>query len=301
MPPKTVESLRDLKILAVGETKGFQWPTLAFSLFVISMTLLSTWLAVTGRIPMLLGTVINAFFMTQGYTAVHECAHRNMNGRHRHLRWVNDVFGIAGFSFTLHSFTVHSHVHRLHHAHVNEIGRDTDAWVSEAPNFPTALLRALVFYFYTHLHFVKIYPLIAQKRKFLIRAILETAIPWVVAIGLCVIGYWREVTLLWFIPTLLAFAGVSLFVDWLPHHEVEKTGPFGHTLIRVPSKGLRGFVMKWAYNFHNYHLIHHLVPSVPWYAQERTFAKAEAFLNREGARIRYPAEHAGIPAPAPAE
>ncbi|MEZ5891554.1 MAG: fatty acid desaturase [Parvularculaceae bacterium] len=301
MAEQTVNSFRDLKLLARTETRGFQWPTLVLSATVISMTLLSTWLAVTDRIPMLVAMVINTFFMAQGYTAVHECAHRNMNGRHKKLNWVNDVFGCAGFVFTLHSFTVHSHVHRLHHSDINDIRRDTDAWVSEAPNFWNALARSLVFYFYTHWYFFKIYPLIANKRKFLIRAFLETAIPFGIAIWLSAIGYGREVLLLWVIPTILTFSVVSMMIDWIPHHVPEHISDIDHTLIRVPSKTWRGWLMKWAYGFHNYHLIHHLVPNVPWYAQERTFEKAEAFLKANGARIKYPDERGAQAAPMPAE
>lgn len=287
MSTESVQSLRDLKIIARDETRGFQWPTLFFSLFVISMTLVSTSLAVAGYIPLWLGMIINAFFMTQGYTAVHECAHRSMNGKHAKLRWINDVFGVAGFSFTLHSFTVHCHVHRLHHAHTNDPFRDTDAWVSDAPNLFSAILRSFAFYFYTNYHIFKIYPLVSDKKRFVIRAVLETAVPIALAIFLASIGFWREVLVLWVIPALTAFAGVSFFVDWLPHHVKDKSNMMQSTAIRVPSKGLRGKMFSWLYNFHNFHLIHHLVPSVPWYAQERTFAKAEKFLNENGARIKY--------------
>ncbi|WP_411820174.1 fatty acid desaturase [Hyphococcus formosus] len=288
MSTESVHSLRDLKILARDETRGFQWPTLFFSLFVISMTLLSTGLALANVIPLWGGMLINGFFMTQGYTAVHECAHHNMNGKHHKLRWINDVFGIAGFSFTLHSYTVHCHVHRLHHAHTNDPYRDTDSWVSDAPNLFSAILRSFAFYFYTNYHIFRIFPLVKNKRRFVIRAVLETAIPIGLAIYLAAIGYWQEVLILWVIPTIIAFAGVSFFVDWLPHHVKDKSDPMKSTAIRVPTKGLRGKIFSWLYNFHNFHLIHHLVPSVPWYAQERTFAKAERFLNENGARIKYP-------------
>lgn len=265
------------------------------------MTLVSSWLAAAGVIPLWLGMIVNAFLMTQGYTAAHECAHHNLHGRHHHLRWLNDVVGVAAFSFTLHSYTVHSLVHRLHHAHTNDPERDTDAWVSDAPNVFQAVARSLLFYFYTNWFIVRIYQFAPNKPKFLIRAILETAIPIGAAIVLASIGYWREVVMLWTLPALLAFAGVSFFVDWLPHHVNDKSGAMTSTIIRVPSKTWWGWLMKWAYNFHNYHLIHHLVPSVPWYAQERTFEKAEAFLIESGALIRYPDKDPARPAPVLAE
>ncbi|PQA85724.1 hypothetical protein CW354_22630 [Marinicaulis flavus] len=287
-----------MKILAATETKGFQWPTLVFSLLVISMTVLGIALGAMGVVPLWGAMIWNAFWMAQGYTAAHECAHHNINGRHRKLRWLNDVFGVAGFSFTLHSYTVHRHVHRLHHAHTNDPERDTDAWVSDAPNLPMAILRALGFYFYTNYFVFKIYPLVQDKRKFLIRAVLETAVPFAIIITLSLMGYWREVLMLSVIPTILTFALVSFCIDWLPHHyEGDHSDPMKQTFIVVPSKGLRGWLMKWAYNFHNYHLIHHLVPGIPWYALERVFGKSERFLQDAGARIYYPGdEKAALPA-----
>ncbi len=302
MAVQEVQSLRDLKILAVSETRGFQWPTLAFSFLVISMTILGIVLGAAGVVPLWAAMLWNSFWMAQGYTAAHECAHRNLNGKHRKLRWLNDVFGVAGFSFTLHSYTVHCHVHRLHHAHTNDPERDTDAWVSDAPNLPAAILRALAFYFHTNYFVVKIFPLVQNKRKFLIRGFLETAIPFAIIITLSLMGYWREVIMLSVIPTILAFALVSFFIDWLPHHyEGDHSDPMKQTYIVVPSKGLRGWLYKWAYNFHNYHLIHHLVPSVPWYAWERTFEKSEKYLQGAGARIYYPGDAGAHPSPVPAE
>ena len=210
--------------------------------------------------------------------------------------------GVAGFSFTLHSYTVHRHVHRLHHAHTNDPERDTDAWVSDAPNFPMAVIRALLFYFYTNYNIIRVYPLVQNKRKFLIRASIETAVPFAIIITLSLMGYWREVLMLSVIPTILTFALVSFFIDWLPHHfEGDHSDPMKQTFIMVPSKSWRGWLMKWMYNFHNYHLIHHLVPGIPWYAVERTFEKSEGFLKSAGARIYYPDEGSSRPVPAPAE
>ncbi|WDI31388.1 fatty acid desaturase [Hyphococcus flavus] len=278
--------MRDLKIHARTETKGFQWPTLAFSYLVISMTLAGIWAGVTGLVPLWAAMIWNSFWMAQGYTAAHECAHRNLNGKHRRLNWLNDFFGIAGFSFTLHSYTVHCHVHRLHHAHTNDPERDTDAWVSDAPNLPSAIFRSLMFYFHTNYFIFKIFPLVRDKRKFIMRAALETAFPFAIIITFAAMGYWREVLMLSVIPTILAFALVSFFIDWIPHHVEDKSDVMKQTLIQKPSKSLRGKFFSWIYGFHNYHLIHHLVPSIPWYAQERTFEKAETFLRANGARIR---------------
>jgi beta-carotene hydroxylase len=48
-----------------------------------------------------------------------------------------------------------------------------------------------------------------------------------------------------------------------------------------------------------YHLIHHMIPSVPWYRYESTFREMRPLLERQCVRIEgfWPAVH---PVPAPA-
>lgn len=290
MSAQQIETMRDFRILARTETKGFQWPTLAFSCLVITMTLLGIWLGVAGIVPLWIAMLWNGFWMAQGYTAAHECAHRNIHGKHHHLSWMNDVIGVLAFSFTLHSYTVHCHVHRLHHAHTNNPDRDTDVWVSDAPNLPTAIFRSFMFYFHTNYFVFKIFRFVREKRKFVIRAVIETAVPFAIIIYFAAIGYWREVLMLSVFPAIIAFALVSFFIDWIPHHVEDKSDVIKQTLIQKPSKTIRGWLFSRAYGFHNYHLIHHLAPSIPWYAQERTFEKTEAFLKTSGARIKEPDE-----------
>lgn len=282
-----IGNLRDFKILASQETKGVQWPTMLFSFFVISATLLSTWLAVNSIIPLWLGFIINSFFMTQGYTAVHECAHQSIHGRHQRLRWLNEVFGVAGFFFTLHSFTMHKLVHRLHHTYTNDPEKDADAYVSNAPNVYVAALRALNFYFYTNVFMFKIMKLAPDPLRFKIRVFLETAAPVALALWFVSMGYGVEVLVLWVLPAIMAFAGVTFFVDWIPHHVEDKTDPIKNTLIMVAPKTLLGRLFAWVYNFHNYHLVHHLVPSAPWYVQEKLYEQGKHVLKSEGARIKY--------------
>ena len=285
MTTQNIQTMRDLKILARDETKGFQWPTLALSVFLIFMTLMGSWLAATGIIPLWLAMISNSFWIAQGYTVAHECAHRNLHGHHQKFRWLNDVFGIASFFFTLHSYTVHCHVHRLHHAHTNDRTRDTDAWVSDAPNLPMGIFRSLAFYFHTNFFVFKIFHLVHDKKRFVIRAAIETAIPVGAALVLAAIGYWREVLMLWALPTIFSFAIVSFAIDWIPHHVEDKSDEIKATMIIKPPETLGGKVFSALYNNHNYHLVHHLVPSVPWYAQKRIFDKAELLLNQSGARI----------------
>lgn len=288
MTNQTISTLREFKILASQQTKGVQWPTIAFSVFVISATLITTYLTLQGFIPLWVGCLLNGFWMTQGYTAVHECAHQGINGRHQHLRWLNEVFGIAGFFFTMHSFALHKHVHRLHHSHTNDLTKDTDAFVSSAPNALAAIPRAFIFLFYTNYFMFKIIPLAPNPRRLAIRVFIETLVPVGLAIWLALSGFALEVLVLWFIPAIIAFAGVSFFVDWIPHHVTEEDkDPMKNTIIMEAPKTLAGRLFAWVYNFHNYHLIHHLTPSVPWYEVEKVYESSKDVLKNEGAAIKF--------------
>ena len=72
---------------------GFAWPTVALTLGLFAIFAASTYLAVTGAIPMVLGVVINSVFMYAIYTPLHEAVHDNISSRRGGLRWLGNVRG----------------------------------------------------------------------------------------------------------------------------------------------------------------------------------------------------------------
>ncbi|MEQ8936328.1 MAG: fatty acid desaturase [Amphiplicatus sp.] len=285
MTAAEIATLRDLKISAIEEREGVCWKTVIFSTVIIIVIAAQTWLAVTGVIPLWAGTLLNAFWMIQGYAPGHDAVHKNVHGRDERFRWLNGVIGRPVFACALHSYAMHEHVHRLHHAYLNDPEKDIDEFVDQAKSLPMALARSLLFYFHTNNHAIRTAKYNPNPRRYLFRIAVELAVPYSILIALCLMGYGKEVLFLWFIPALLAFAGVVMMFGWVPHHVPVSQIPVKQARLIATSRTVHGRLFAWLYNFHNYHLIHHMFPSVCWYRLERVYERGRHVLELEGARI----------------
>lgn len=280
-----IATLRDLKISALSERGGLCWPTLILANVIFAALVVQTWLAATGVIPLWAGTLLNTFWMIQGYAPGHEAVHRNIHGRDERFRWINGVIGRSVFFCALHSFTMHEHVHRMHHAHLNDPEKDIDEAVIHAPGFWSAFLRSFLFYPHTKYHGLRIAKYHPRPKAFLAAVAAELAVPYAILIALVVMGYGKEVLFLWILPTILTFSGVVMFVGWLPHHLEKTDNPLRATRVIEAPQTVKGRLATWLYNYHNYHLVHHLFPAVPWTRLERVYRRGKHVLEKEGALI----------------
>jgi len=280
-----INNLRDLKLFALSERKGICWETIAFAGFVLAAIIITTYLAFVGLIPLWLGAIFNSFWMLQGYTTAHECVHKNVHGGSKRFRWLNSVIGRIEFMCPLHSYAMHEHVHHIHHRHTNDPKRDVDFYVAKTPNLFIAIARSYIFYFYATYHAFKTAHMHPHPKRYVTQAVIELAIPYSIAITLCVMGYRAEVFFLWVIPAINTFAGVVFFFGWAPHRILENGNQLTTTRIFAAPHTIKGRLFTWLYNFHNYHLIHHLFPFAPWNSLERIYDRGKHVLEREGALI----------------
>ena len=88
---------------------------------------------------------------------------------------------------------------------------------------------------------------------------------------------------IYLIPERIAMFVLAWWFDWLPHHGLEETqseNRYRATRNRVG--------MEWLFTplmlSQNYHLVHHLHPSVPFYRYVKTWRRnEEAYLERDAA------------------
>ena len=89
--------------------------------------------------------------------------------------------------------------------------------------------------------------------------------------------------IIYLIPERIAMFVLAWWFDWLPHHGLEETqseNRYRATRNRVG--------MEWLFTplmlSQNYHLVHHLHPSVPFYRYVKTWRRnEEAYLERNAA------------------
>lgn len=260
-------------------TPDFGGRTLLLEAQLFVLFLLATGLSVAGVIPMWMGFIGNTIFIYALYTVVHEAVHANISSRRKDLRWVDTVAGlIACVPLWLH-FHQHRRQHMEHHAHTNE---DCDPDIYARGSFLGWILvrlpLALLNYFNPVRQYLDCKRFNCTRSEYVYTAVGFVAYSAIVA-GLILAGHGREVLFLWFIPWWIGQTVMLTFFTWTPHHDHHETGRYRNTRI-----SLFPFA-NWLLQGQNYHLIHHMMPAIPYYRYKPVFDELRPVLEAKGVRI----------------
>jgi beta-carotene hydroxylase len=240
-------------------------PTLLMLLTAVTMFVLSNfgywlwqwqhWLCFTVNTIALhiAGTVI--------HDACHQSAHRN--------RVINAILGHVSALMLVFAFPVFTRVHLQHHAHVNDPENDPDHYVSTGGPLwllPVRFLYHEVFFFQRQLW---------RKNELLewFLSRLFVAVIFYISVQYHFLGY---VLNFWFIPSAVVGLALGLFFDYLPHRPHQERDRWKNARV-YPNRILNLLIMG-----QNYHLIHHLWPSIPWYNYQPTYYMMKPLLDEKG-------------------
>jgi beta-carotene hydroxylase len=242
LSPNTLMFLASVGLISISTVGYFLWNWPSWCVFL--MNVLSLHLA---------GTVI--------HDASHHSAHRN--------RKVNAILGHGSALILGFSFPVFTRVHLQHHAHVNDPENDPDHFVSTGG--PLWLIAAR--FFYHEIYFFK-------RQLWRNWELLEWFLGRL-AVALLVFAAWKFDFLgyifnFWFSPALVVGIALGLFFDYLPHRPFEERDRWKNARV-YPSAVLNLLIMG-----QNYHLVHHLWPSVPWYKYKPTYEIMRPLLDEKG-------------------
>jgi beta-carotene hydroxylase len=195
------------------------------------------------------------------HDACHQSAHRN--------RIINAIVGHGSALMLAFSFPVFTRVHLQHHAHVNDPDNDPDYVVSTAG--PLWLINARFLYhevFFFKRQLWRNYELL----EWFIGRLIVVAIFWV-SIQYHFLGY---VLNFWFIPSAIVGLALGLFFDYFPHRPHQTRDRWKNARV-YPNRILNLLIMG-----QNYHLIHHLWPSIPWYNYQPAYYATKPLLDAKG-------------------
>jgi len=201
----------------------------------------------------LVGTVI--------HDASHNVAHRN--------RIVNAALGHGSALMLGFAFPVFTRVHMQHHANVNDPHNDPDHFVSTGG--PLWMIAARFFYhefFFFRRRLWRKYELLEW---FLSRAVVAVVV--CLAIQYDFLGF---IFNYWFSPALVVGIALGLFFDYFPHRPFQERDRWKNARV-YPSPVLNLLIMG-----QNYHLIHHLWPSIPWYHYQTAYRATQPLLDEKG-------------------
>lgn len=255
------------------------WPTAALyvatlGLFVLELAGRLAWhWSAWATVPM--GAAVT-FLM---FTVLHESTHHAISTSTR----LNDTFGHLSVPFVVPytSFPMVKFIHIEHHRNTNEPKSvDPDGWTSEGPWWQLPFRWATIDVWYAVFYLRRLRDRPRGEVTFTV-ALLVGALAGLVA--LCAVGYAEQVLWLFLVPQRLGLMVLAWWFDYLPHHGLTTTqreDKYQATRVRVGAEGL--FTPLFVYQ--NYHLVHHLHPSIPFYRYVRAWRRnEEAYLDRNAA------------------
>jgi beta-carotene hydroxylase len=110
-------------------------------------------------------------------------------------------------------------------------------------------------------------------------AFLLQRFAWIAMAALCWSGFALEALMLWWLPMWVAFIYTPVTLSWAPHHPMRETGRYRDT------RGWKSPVGTLLSAGMEYHLVHHLFPSIPLNKTPAAYRDLKPLLQAEGMRI----------------
>ena len=240
-------------------------PTLLMFFIVVMMLVLSNFGYWLWEWPHWLCFSVNTLALHCSGTIIHDACHQSA---HRNPI-VNAVLGHCSALILAFAFPVFTRVHLQHHGNVNHPKDDPDHYVSTGGPLWLIAVRFLyheVFFFQRRLW--RNYELLEW---FISRLIIVSI--FYISIQYHFLGY---ILNFWFIPAFLVGIALGLFFDYLPHRPFVERNRWKNARV-YPGKVLNILIMG-----QNYHLIHHLWPSIPWYNYQPAYYLMKPLLDEKG-------------------
>jgi fatty acid desaturase len=225
-----------------------------------------------GVLPALPGVLWQAVCLYVSFTVLHDAMH----GTAHRSKAVGHAMGRLCGLLLLAPLPLFRGVHHEHHGHTNDPDRDPDLIVAVGPGCLRPLALALTLPAYRW-HFYR-------KQLWRDRAGLREAVVSDVALvgfftWAFVWGPASQVLLVWIAPVAIAALWLAFAFDYLPHYPHTQQGRYHDTRI-FPSRLANVLLLG-----QNYHLVHHLWTTIPWYRYQRVFGAIEPELRERECAI----------------
>lgn len=272
-------SIRQETEVAKRNMPEIAWPTIVLAAGLWGGFVLVTWQAVTGGMPVWLAAILNTVFMYAFYTPVHDAGHFAIVPRDKRLRWLNTAIGMACSAPLWMFFHPLRKEHYIHHAKANEAG-DPDLWAKGS--FLRVTLIQIPLLLLNYFNPVRLWQGCVRMRlpaweRWLSMGLFAAYTG--IAASVIVAGYGWELVILWLIPWFVGVHIMQTLFGWAPHHDHSETGRYRDT--RIAEYPL-GDILTLQQNLH---LVHHMLPSVPWYRYRAVYEEIKPILQANNARI----------------
>ena len=260
-------------------TPDIAWPTLRLAIGVFLALTASIYAVANELLPIGVGAVINTVILYSTYTVLHEAVHGNIVRGHPKWRWINKALGMAIAAILWMFFEPHKNSHMAHHRKCNT---DEDPDIYARGSFGVVSFWRLPLATLNNLNPLALYKVCQQYNvsdRYRRNSFITYGFYAAVVAALFYAGFWYEFIMLWLVPYVVGYSIMLFFFTWVPHHDHLETGRYRNTRASLWPGG--AFLTQ----AQNLHLIHHMMPAVPYYRYEATFKEIRPYLEQNNARI----------------
>lgn len=237
------------------------WPTIFLFVSAWALFVASCYGHISGVLPLWMAILFNCIAAYFAFTVAHDATHSAVSTNRKLNDWLGRISTMLLEPAP--AFGVFRFVHMQHHKFTNDPERDPDSYAGRGPAWLLPIKWATV-----DLAYFKYYlnPLVFNKRpkKERVEFYVGTLIGLTIVSAAIYGGWLTYYLLLHFVPTRIIKVFLTLSFDFLPHypHQVKaQEDPFQSTSNRVGFEWL----MTPLFLYQNYHLVHHLYPTAPFY------------------------------------
>jgi beta-carotene hydroxylase len=269
------------KRAALAELTRTPWVSpavLGLLIFSTGGVLLCDVLSLLGQLSLGWACLLNSLLLYWQFTVAHDALHRSAARNPQLNEWLGRI-GLLTLAPHV-SMGLFRWTHVQHHRFTNGPG-DPDAWM-HGPWWSLPLRWALLDIGYAIF-------VIRGRDKIALRHLRSTlrytAATVAVIAALSYLGYGLEVLLLWFIPSRIAFILTGFAFFWLPHVKNDVSAATDLTLASSVRLG-HEWLLTPLLQYHNYHLIHHLYPTMPSYQQGKAWQLLKDDLRQRNLQVQ---------------
>jgi beta-carotene hydroxylase len=263
---------------------GVPWGAVAWAFLNLAIWLALWPLTLSGLLPLWAAAAISTVNVILAYLPSHEAQHRIIAGKGDRLFWLNELVGHLSLIPMAMAYEAARLTHYEHHRHANDslldpdihtrsenawhmIAKEIDEMRRTVPKLGTAYATTL-----------------ARLGTDDARSAGATALVYELAfnavlIGFAWAGYALEVALIWWLPRLVGGVYLRFFLSWAPHHPGIELGRYRDT------RGFRSRLGNVLTMGMQYHIIHHLYPSMPLMRHPAAFRALRPILVARGCRL----------------
>ncbi|MFT4569832.1 MAG: beta-carotene hydroxylase [Hyphomicrobiaceae bacterium] len=238
-------------------------------------------LTFSGVLPLWVAFIASTICITLSYLPSHEAQHSIIGAEGTSLRWLNQLVGHVSTIPLVLPYRIAWITHRRHHAHANDPELDPDRYNAGA-NWWESVWHGILG---RQPGAQSAYRTLGQESgdpeiaRALVEGVAMSVTYYAILAGLAWSGYALEALFVWWLPRQIATSYIQLFLSWAPHYPMEEKGRYRDTRAwRSPIGTIATMGME-------YHIIHHLYPSIPLIQTGPAYWEMRDLLVARGCRI----------------